>query len=187
VLPLAAGLGMPPGRGVLLTDPAPEAPGVPESLFDGVSTFPSSAVLSANLFSNVPRSVAPASSSDRRPDKRKRDSMRPRRFSSPSIYFALQHSQSCKVMSGLVHLPFWWVALLLHLSEYTLGLVILAVCTGRHLTVALDLLLSTHVASLCLCISIHFYVARRNYPSTYPRNPSPFWVPVVSIVHSIPT
>lgn len=46
-------------------------------------------VRSASRFSSVPRSVFPLSSSDKRPDNRKRDSMRPRRFSKPSMYLAL--------------------------------------------------------------------------------------------------
>lgn len=44
---------------------------------------------SARRFSKVPRSVLPASSSLKSPDMRSRDSMRPRRFSRPSMYFAL--------------------------------------------------------------------------------------------------
>lgn len=43
---------------------------------------------SASRFSSAPKSVAPSSSS-RRPDSRSRLSIRPRRFSSPSMYLAL--------------------------------------------------------------------------------------------------
>lgn len=53
-------------------------------------------VRSASLFSNVPKSVFPLSSSERRPDSRRSDSMRPRRFSKPSMYFALH----CPVRSN---------------------------------------------------------------------------------------
>ena len=44
---------------------------------------------SASLFSSVPRSVLPSSSSEISPESLSRDSMRPRRFSKPSMYLAL--------------------------------------------------------------------------------------------------
>ena len=55
--------------------------------------------LSAKRFSKVPRSVRPASSSVNRPDIFNNDSMRPRRFSSPSMYFALQKCERSLVFA----------------------------------------------------------------------------------------
>lgn len=52
--------------------------------------LPRAAALSARRCSNVPRSVLPPSSSASRPEMRKSDSIRPRRFSNPSMYLALQ-------------------------------------------------------------------------------------------------
>ena len=52
--------------------------------------------LSANRLSSAPRSVFPESSSDSNPDKRNNDSIRPSLFSNPSIYFALNGSNSVK-------------------------------------------------------------------------------------------
>lgn len=85
-------------------------------------------VRSASRFSNVPRSVLPPSSSDKRPDKRNSDSMRPRRFSRPSMYFALYRiCQFKKHMRNQIYIPFWRVALLLHLCEDAFRLVVDAV------------------------------------------------------------
>ena len=47
-----------------------------------------------------------------------------------------------------MYLPLWWRALLLHLCEDTIRLVIYALRASRQLAIAFDLLLSTHVASL---------------------------------------
>ena len=109
-------------------------------------------VRSASRFSNVPKSVLPLSSSDSNPDSRRRDSMRPRRFSNPSIYLALQGpSVRFKVIFSkkpMHYLPFGRVTLLLNLREDTICLVVNAVRALRHLAVAFDLFLSTHVASL---------------------------------------
>jgi hypothetical protein len=104
--------------------------------------------LSASLFSSVPKSVLPLSSSDSKPDRRSNDSIRPSRFSSPSIYFALRTRMShlSRVEAG--DIPFGWVSFLLDLSKYAFGFVIDAVCTRWHFAVTLDLLFSTHVTRL---------------------------------------
>lgn len=118
-------------------------------------------VRSASRFSRVPKSVFPLSSSERRPESRRSDSMRPRRFSRPSMYFALRQgprvsrqallsdtaSSHC-VSSGSSNIPFGWVSFLLHLREDTLGLVIDTVGAFGHLAIALDFFLPTHVACL---------------------------------------
>src|SRR6266480_1526127 len=65
------------GRGVPLVDEASCTPGVLLLPSDELFSLAAAAVLSANLFSSVPRSVAPESSSDSRPESLKRDSMRP--------------------------------------------------------------------------------------------------------------
>jgi hypothetical protein len=57
-----------------------------EALSPGV---PACSCLSASLLSNVAKSVLPSSSSGSTPDRRINDSIRARRFSRPSIYFAL--------------------------------------------------------------------------------------------------
>lgn len=104
---------------------------------------------SESRFSSVPKSVRPSSSSERSPDSLSRLSMRPRRFSSPSIYFALQLSvSSCwrTVVQG--HSPFGRLALLFHLGEDALGLVVLAVGASGHLAVTFDFLFATHVTRL---------------------------------------
>jgi hypothetical protein len=51
--------------------------------------------------------------------------------------------------SGFMNLPLWRVSLLFDLGEHTIRLVIDAMRAGRQLAVALDFLLSAHVASLC--------------------------------------
>ena len=86
-----------PGRGVSLVDEASCTPGV--LLLPSNELFSlAAAVLSANLFSRVPRSVAPESSSDSSPESLKRDSMRPNRFSRPSMYFALiMLAMTCRI------------------------------------------------------------------------------------------
>lgn len=45
-------------------------------------------------------------------------------------------------------IPFWWVALLLDLGEIAFRLVVTAVGALGHFTIALDLFLPTHIASL---------------------------------------
>jgi hypothetical protein len=51
-------------------------------------------------------------------------------------------------LAGVGDIPFGRSALLLDLSKDTFSLVVDAVCARRHLAVALDLLLPTHIASL---------------------------------------
>jgi len=75
--------------------------------------------------------------------------MRPKRFSNPSIYLALDKSVHHPVVSKSSHgSPLWRVALLFHLSEYTFRLVVLTVRAGGHLAVTLYLLLPTHITRL---------------------------------------
>lgn len=50
--------------------------------------------LSARRFSRVPRSIFDESFSDNKPERRNNDSIRPSRFSRPSIYFALGYHVS---------------------------------------------------------------------------------------------
>lgn len=110
---------------------------------------PVAARFSESRFSKVPRSVRPSSSSERSPDSLRRLSIRPRRFSSPSIYFALQ-TISAEVCSdsGQAILPLGRLAFLFYLGKDTFGFVVLAVSAGGHLAIALDFLLATHVTSL---------------------------------------
>lgn len=66
-----------------------------------VPVFAPVARFSDKRFSSVPRSVLPSSSSERSPDSRSRLSMRPRRFSSPSMYLALDfHVSSVRQQGG---------------------------------------------------------------------------------------
>lgn len=147
-----AGVEIVGGRGVPLVDVwlSSFAAGVlplPSELAFSFAT----AVLSASLFSRVPRSVAPArSSSVRIPDSRNNDSIRPSRFSRPSMYLCLLviSINLSRGGGGMFQVPFWRIALLFDLRKDAFGLVILAVRACRHLSVALDLLLSAHVASL---------------------------------------
>lgn len=90
--------------------------------------------LPASCFSRVPRSVLPPSFSDKSPDSRRRDSMRPNRFSRPSIYLALEAPSiliRLLVQSDRLPLPFRGITFLLHMSEYALRLIVLTMCTGR--------------------------------------------------------
>jgi hypothetical protein len=65
------------------------------------------------------------------------------------MYFALQiYQHHDVVISTYENLPFRWIAFLLDLCEYTFRLVVLTMCTRRHLAITFDLLLPTHVASL---------------------------------------
>jgi len=80
--------------------------------------------------------------------------MRPSLFSRPSMYFALwqvvSHQDEAKARAGLgrrmADSPFGRIAFLLDLGEDALGLVVLAMGAFGHFAVALDLLLTTHVA-----------------------------------------
>lgn len=123
-----AGVETAAGRGVPLVGEASCTPGVLLPPSDKLLSLAAAAVLSANLFSRVPRSVAPESSSDSRPESLKRDSMRPNRFSRPSMYFALVTSDMRGCIGGSVsrNSPFRWVALLLHLGEDAFRFVVLA-------------------------------------------------------------
>lgn len=108
---------------------------------------------SAKRFSNVPRSVFPPSSCESSPESRSSDSIRPNRFSNPSIYLALKnhkHQHHPKQDSSAVSLdvPFWRIPLLLHLSEHTIGLVVDTMRALGHLAITLYLLFPTHIASL---------------------------------------
>lgn len=65
---------------------------------------------SARRFSSVPRSVFPPSSCDKRPESRSSDSIRPNRFSNPSMYLALyeyQASALCRQNAHVRHRSFW--------------------------------------------------------------------------------
>lgn len=95
---------------------------------------------SARRFSRVPRSVLPASSSERRPDILRSDSMRPSRFSRPSIYFALCPSSECMSLRlRQDRLPFRWIPLLFHLCKYAFCFVVYTVRARGHPSVTLDL------------------------------------------------
>lgn len=110
--------------------------------------------LSASLFSSVPRSVLPTSSSERRPESFNNDSMRPNLFSRPSIYLALftqQVSANCSrknTASRSQSIPFGGIPLLLDLRKDTFCLVVQAVRALGHLPIAFDFLLPAHVARL---------------------------------------
>ena len=108
---------------------------------------------SARRFSSVPRSVFPPSSCDKRPESRSSDSILPNRFSSPSMYLALDR---CRVSapseynqpSVRLDVPFRGIPFLFNLGEYTIGLVVETMRALGHFAIAFDLLLSTHVAGL---------------------------------------
>lgn len=87
--------------------------------------------------------------------------MRPSLFSRPSMYFALRSIiiSIFKAQAQIAHrwqaviegkgcLPLGRSALLLNLSEDAVRFISGAMCTCRHLSIALDLLLPTHIASL---------------------------------------
>ena len=126
----------------VLVEPAGDFEGVPGSLRLWLC--------SASLFSNVPRSVFPHSSSFTSPDRLRRASILPRRFSKPSMYFALfQHQcQQSAQLEPPELIPFGLSALLLYLREYALCFIIDAMRTRRHLSITFDLLFPAHVASL---------------------------------------
>lgn len=91
------------------------------------------------------------SQGDGAPESLRRCSMRPSRFSKPSIYLALRIGQqlddSASIRRG-PDIPLGRTALLLNLGEDTFGLVVCAVTASRQLAVALDLLLPAHITSL---------------------------------------
>lgn len=112
------------------------------------------------------------------PDNLSRCSIRPKRFSSPSIYLALAQCVSrYSTSGGEGDSPLWGVPLLFHLRKYTFGLVIGAMCAGWQLAIALDLLLSAHVACLRRVGPSQHHVAcfppRAASDSTHPGNPPP--------------
>lgn len=137
---------------------------------------------SERRFSSVPRSVLPSSSSERRPDSLNRLSMRPRRFSSPSMYLALTF---VLVASGSnaaqVHSPFGWLALLFHLGEDAFSLVVCTMCAGWHFAIALDLLLATHVTSLRRQQLAWRVWSSASPRAAYPCNAPPLGVPLTLI------
>jgi hypothetical protein len=65
------------------------------------------------------------------------------------MYLALESGQylARQIQFG-ANLPFGWLAFLLHVCKDALGLVVLTVGTCRHLGIAFDLFLATHIASL---------------------------------------
>jgi hypothetical protein len=128
---------------------------------------------SASRFSKVPRSVRPLSSSLRSPEMRSgglayrhgfegfemncsnspdnfnKLSILPNLFSSPSMYFALANiSGSQKKQMRHIRLPLRRISLFLYSCENAFRLIIYTMRTRRHLSIALDLLLPTHIASL---------------------------------------
>ena len=62
----------------------------------------------------------------------------------------LARTQTVLFVEQLADAPFRRLALLLDLCEDAFCLVVLAMCTGGHLAVTLDLLLSAHIAGLLL-------------------------------------
>lgn len=102
----------------------------------------------ASLFSNVPRSLS-SSSSFKSPESLSKDSIRPNRFSRPSIYLAL-----CSVnypeyfTDDFRSRPFGRISLLFHVREDALNFVADTVGTFWHPPVTLDLLFSANITSL---------------------------------------
>jgi hypothetical protein len=77
--------------------------------------------------------------------------MRPRRFSKPSMYFALHcpsQIQSSAQVRRNNHSPFRGISFLLDLGKDTIRLIVDTVRALGHLAVALDLFLPAHIASL---------------------------------------
>lgn len=105
--------------------------------------------LSASRFSRAPKSVLLASDSDSKPDRRSKDSIRPSRFSKPSIYFALARvnyrSGAGNSMGGI---PLWRISLLLDLSKHTFRLVVYAMRAFWHSPIAFYFLFPTHITGL---------------------------------------
>lgn len=103
--------------------------------------LPFDVTFSARRFSSVPRSVLPASSSVRRPDIFNNDSIRPSRFSRPSMYLALSNLVNKKYRDQwqMFDQPFRRIAFLLNLREDAFRLVIRAVRALRLLRVAFNL------------------------------------------------
>ncbi len=103
---------------------------LPLGLFGLVVGVVEPPAFSVNLFSKVARSVLPSSSSGRTPDRRINDSMRARRFSSPSIYLALLLvSPNPAYRHRGVSLPFRRLPFLLNLCEDAFRLVVQTVGT----------------------------------------------------------
>ena len=87
---------------------------------NGMMVFPLAAAFSSNFFSSVPKSIPPSSSSGSKPLSLKSDSMRPSRFSRPSIYFALplsQHTCPPTCDGKWKFAPLGRISLLLYLRE----------------------------------------------------------------------
>ena len=117
--------------------------------FAGVSGVLFLLVCFASRCSNVPRSVLSPSSSLSRPDSLSNDSIRPRRFSRPSMYFALLGYQlDIPISRESSRLPFRLSSLLLHLCENAFRLVVFAVRTFGQFCIALDFLLTAHITGL---------------------------------------
>ena len=113
-------------------------------------------VRSASRFSSVPRSVFPLSSSDKSPDNRKSDSIRPKRFSRPSIYLALQAHLAQRELGrhkkwyffSSANIPFRRIPFFLDLRKDAVRLVVDAMRALGHFAVAFDFLFPTHIACL---------------------------------------
>jgi len=100
--------------------------------FDDAVALGCDLCFSASLRSMAPRSLRPASSSVISPDILSSCSMRPRRFSRPSMYFALSSwSAPPALCLRLAHLPFGRVSLLLNMCEDAFCLVIGTMTTFR--------------------------------------------------------
>lgn len=77
--------------------------------------------------------------------------MRPRRFSKPSMYFALYGPGQIgihRLRNSCSNIPFRRISFLLNLSKDTIRLIVDTVRALGHLAVALDLFLPTHIARL---------------------------------------
>lgn len=119
------------------------------NLFSNVlGSGPSIIVLSARTFSFIFSRSMSSPSPFSIPESFSRDSIRPRRFSNPSIYFALQLGQRRRPLSEVDRIPFGRIALLLNLSEDTFCFVVETVRTCWHLPITLYFLLSAHITRL---------------------------------------
>ena len=96
------------------------------------------------------------------------------------MYLALVERQ-CKagIFLSLEHTPFRWIAFLLHVREDAFRVVIDTVRTGWHLSIAFDLFLPAHIASLSFPQSV--LQSRIYLTGEYPRNPPPFRVVLVIV------
>ena len=70
-------------------------------------------------------------------------------------------------------LPFGRVSFLFHLCENTFGLVIDAMCTSRHLSVALNLLFPTHITGLHTSAPLSTASRKASRKLPYPSYPPP--------------